>query len=165
MRVLVFSLVVLLITSCVSEKEEGPIISDATLYSLSQSVTSFSYYRDNHDTLNTAPQSPHFSFVRIRFNPKARSAMNDSISGLKESAFPDESMIVKEMYSSKGGPLQGYVVMYKMRNASNSSSGWVWNEMKADGTPLYSAALKGGQCTNCHSTGVNTDLVRTFSLH
>ena len=117
------------------------------------------------DTLDTDPASEHFNFIRVRFNPKARGAMNDSLNRLNEQSFPDESMIVKEIYIQKGGPLDHLVIMYKFHNAANNGSGWIWSEMKPDGNPIYSASLKGDRCIGCHSSDVNSDLVRTFALH
>ncbi len=92
-------------------------------------------------------------------------AMDDSVKSLEQATFPDESMIVKEVYDVKGGPLQRYEVMYKLRNAANSSNGWVWSELNADGSAAISAGLKGSQCVGCHSSGINSDDVRTFGLH
>src|SRR5205085_1318772 len=117
------------LSSCVSDKVEGPVVSDATLFGLAQSVTSFTYYKNSLDTLRTDPTAAHSNYVRIRFNPKAREAMNSNMSGLSGQAFPDESMIVKEVYAVKGGPLTEFAIMYKLHNASNSSSGWVWAEI------------------------------------
>ncbi|MEO8211399.1 MAG: cytochrome P460 family protein [bacterium] len=155
----------LICNSCVSEKEDGVIISDATLFEMAQNVSSFSYFENNSDTLNTDPSSPHFAFVRVRFNPRARSGMNDSLNLLTAATFPEESMIVKEVYGSKGGALTRYEIMYKLHGASNSASGWVWSELAADGTPIYTSINKGDQCISCHSLPVNSDFVRTFSLH
>ena len=155
----------IIFSSCVSDKKEGPVISDATLYGLTQSATSFSYYKNNLDTLDSDPASPHFPYVRIRFNSRAVSVMNGGLSGLTATSFPDESMIVKEVYDVKGGSLQTYAVMYKSKNAGNSGNGWVWNEMRADGSVIYSSARKGDQCVSCHQSGTAVDLVRTFGLH
>lgn len=91
--------------------------------------------------------------------------MNDSLSRLNQQIFPDESMIVKEIYNIKGGPLQSLAIMYKLRNASNNGSGWIWTEFNADGSVNYSSSEKGVQCIGCHSTEVNSDLVKTFGLH
>ena len=126
-------LVFFLITSCVSDKEEGPIVSDETLFNLAQNVSSFTYYKNNTDTLIADQSSPHRPFVRIRFNPKATAVMNNSIDNLSINSFPDESMIVKEVYSQKGGSLIRYAIMYKLRNAANSGSEWVWSEIKSNG--------------------------------
>ncbi len=157
--------VILIFTSCVSKKEEGPVVSDATLYQEAQNVSSFSYFENSPDTLATDPGSPHFAFVRIRFNPRARSAMNDSLNKLTATEFPDESMIVKEVYSFRGGPPDSYEIMYKIHGAANGNSGWVWSELASDGSAIYSAVNKGEQCAGCHSLQINSDLVRTFSLH
>ena len=160
-----FILLSVCLNSCVSDKAEGPVVSDATLFDLAQSVSSFSYFKNSLDSLRTDPAAAHSNYVRVRFNPKAREAMNSDLSGLQSPAFPDESMIVKEVYAVKGGPLIEYAIMYKLRNAANSGAGWVWAEIFPDGSPVYSASLKGGICTGCQSSGDNSDLVRTFALH
>lgn len=159
------SCLLLLIASCVSKKEEGVAISDATLFELAKSNTSFFYYKNSLDTMNAVSPSSHFPFIRVRFNPRARSSMTDSLDGLEEAIFADESMVVKEIYNVKGGPLERYAIMYKLRGASNSASGWVWSELNADGTALFSASLKGSTCVSCHATSLNRDLVKTFDLH
>lgn len=162
---LISLLIFAFISSCVSEKEEGAIVSDETLYSLAQNVSSFTYYKNRSDTLIADAESPHTPFVRIRFNPKASSAMNNSMDKLLTSSFPDESMIVKEVYDHKGGSLVDYAIMYKLKNAANNGSGWIWSEIKSNGNVGYSSSRKGDQCVNCHSSNVNSDLVRTFGLH
>ena len=159
------ALIFILLSSCVSDKQEGPFISDATLLSLAQNVSSFSYFKNKTDTLNADPESAHFDYVRVRFNPKASFAMNDSLNNLTAQSFPDESMIVKEIYNQKGGPLRNYAIMYKLRNAANNGSGWIWAEIKPDGEVIYSASKKGDQCVACHASGNAVDLVRTFGLH
>ena len=164
-RVLISLLFFACISSCVSDKEEGTIVSDETLLNLAQNISSFTYYKNNSDTLIADVESPHTPFIRIRFNPKASSAMNNSMDKLLASSFPDESMIVKEVYNRKGSSLVKYVIMYKLKNAANNGSGWVWSEISSNGNAEYSALRKGDQCVNCHSANVNSDLVRTFGLH
>ncbi len=164
--ILVFSFIIFsCISACVSDKEEGVFISDAVLNNQLQNITSFTYYKNNTDTLISDQSSPHFPYVRIRFNPKAMSAMNNSADKLLSQSFPDESMIVKEIYNQKGGSLLNYAVMYKLRNAVNNGSGWIWSEIEPDGNVIYSASRKGDQCVSCHASGTNSDLVRTFGLH
>jgi hypothetical protein len=157
--------ILIVFNSCVSDKEEGTVVSDATMYGLAKNPSSFSFYENNSDTLHADPSSPHVVYVRVRFNPRARSVMNDSLNKLEGTVFPDESMIVKEVYRSKGGPLVSYEIMYKVQGAANSGDGWIWSEQSADGNVIYSSAKKGDQCVQCHSQGVNSDLVRTFALH
>ena len=149
-------------TSCSSKKEEGVIVSDATLFDLSNTVSSFTYLKKNLDTLPVSGNSPHGGFVRVRFNQKAISAMNDSASRLSKTFFPDESMIVKEVYGSKGGALLQLAIMYKIPGAANSASGWVWAEYLPDGTSVYSSAKKGDECISCHAASGNYDLVQIF---
>ena len=165
-RILLSVLISFFITSCTNDKEEGVYISDATLFNLSKIFTSFTYYKNKKDTFLKADRfSPHKSFVRIRFNPKAVSAMDSAMDKLLSPVFPDESMIVKEVYDTIGGPLKGYAIMYKLHSASNNGSGWVWSELYPDGNVSRPAALKGDECIFYHSLGVNSDLVKTFGLH
>ena len=161
---IILTLLSISLYSCVSDKEEGVVISDATLYSLIKS-SSFSFYKNNADTLQADASSPHGSFIRVNFNPKAQSVMNDSVSSLTGSTFPDESLIVKEIYDVKGGPLQSYAVMYKLKGAANNGMGWIWSEIRPDGNVIYSTARQGDQCVSCHTEGANSNLVRTFALH
>ena len=165
MKHLLQLLFVVLIASCSSKKEEGVIISDATLFSLTQTVSSFTYLNKSLDTLGVSGNSPHGGHIRVRFNQKAISAMNDSATRLTKTFFPDESLIVKEIYGPSGGPLLEYSIMYKLPGAANSGSGWVWAEYHPDGTPEYSASEKGGECISCHSASGNNDLVQIFRFH
>jgi hypothetical protein len=157
--------IAVIFSSCVNEKEEGVVVSDATLFELALNTSSFNFFRNNADTLPADQQSVHFSFVRVRFNPKARTAMDDSLTSLSAQEFPDESMIVKEVYDVKGGPLKRLSIMYKLKNAANNGNGWIWSEIEADGNPVISSGLKGSSCIGCHSSGTQSDLVRTFALH
>lgn len=161
---LILVLVIGALSSCTSDKEEGLVISDAALYELVRSQT-FTYFKRSGDTLPADPASEHLSFIRVSFNPRAVSVLNDSASNTLTVPFPDESLIVKEIYNFPGGPLTGYAIMYKEDHAANSGSGWIWNEMNPDGSVTYSASRKGDQCIGCHSSGQQADLVRTFSLH
>ncbi len=160
-----FLLSIVFLTSCVNDKEEGPLVTDASLFELSQSVSSFSYYKNTLDTLPADPSSEHFNFVRVRFNPTAKQAMDDSTKALVAGSFPDGSMIVKEIYATSGGPLTQLAIMYKLKNAANNGSGWVWSTLQPDGASIYSSSEKGGLCVGCHSSGVHSDLVQTFALH
>jgi hypothetical protein len=151
--------------SCSTKKDEGVAVSDASLFNIAQTVSSFSYYKNRLDTLLSDPSSPHGGYMRVRFNQKAMSVMNDSASRIIAPTFPDGSMVVKEVYDFPGGPLLELAIMYKVDGASNSSGGWIWNEMLPDGTIEYSAANNGAQCIDCHRNSNNLDLIRTFYTH
>ena len=152
--------------SCTNKKADPPTISDATLYQKSLELNSFSYFKTSHDTLVTSPSSPHGFYMRVRFNPIARAAMNDSISRLSAASFPDESMIVKEVYDNPGGPLKAYAIMFKMKNNADNAGGWLWNETDPQGNVLYSVTKRGIECVSCHTTNaLNADLEMTQFFH
>jgi hypothetical protein len=165
MRRLSLLLAAIVIVSCSSDKEEGLVVSDLSVLEIAKTVSSFTYYRNSPDTMQSAVSvSPHFAFVRVRFNQVARSVMNDSMTAAL-SEFPDESMIVKEVYDNRGGPLISYSIMFKKRNAANSTAGWVWNETEANGNVIFSTALKGDRCVGCHGSGDNSDFLKTPFFH
>ena len=151
--------------ACSTKKDEGLIISDGTLFNIAVNNTSFTYYKNRTDTLLSDPSSPHGGYMRVRFNQKAMTVMNDSVSRLTSTSFPEGSMVVKEIYDHPGGPLLELDIIYKAADASNSSGGWVWNEMHPDGSIEYSASNKGNECTSCHHNSDNLDYVRVFFTH
>lgn len=153
--------------SCTSKKQEGVLVSDESIWSIARTVSSFSYLHNRTDTLvaDPATNGSHGNFVRIRFNQKAISAMNDSLSGLSKTFFPNGSLILKEIYDQSGGSLLEYAVMYKSPEAANSGSGWIWVEFNPNGIVEYSGIRKGDQCISCHARGNNADLVQTFLYH
>jgi hypothetical protein len=155
------------IMACTNKKQEGVLITDETLLNLSKTLSSFTYLRNSMDTLAADPATNgfHGNYIRVRFNQKAISAMNDSVSGLAKIFFPDESLIVKEVYDESGGALDEIAVMYKMAGAANSGSGWIWAEYLADGSVEYSAINQGDECISCHAGSGNDDLVQTFLYH
>jgi hypothetical protein len=165
MKYFLFIILILEFISCVSEKQEGLVVTDETVVSLAKNVSSFTYFKNSTDTLQTDPSSEHGLYMRVRMNSRALTAMNDSVSNAILDAFPDESMIVKEMYDARGGPLTGFVLIYKLHNGANQNHGWIWGEYTADGSTVYSVGKKGDRCLGCHMESTNVDLIRTFSLH
>lgn len=151
--------------ACSTKKDEGVVVSDATLFNIAQTVSSFSYYKNSTDTLLSDPTSPHGGYMRVRFNQKVMSVMNDSATRIISTTFPEGSMVVKEIYDTPGGPLLELAIMYKVAGASNGAGGWVWNEMLPDGSVEYSTANKGSECIDCHRGATNMDLVRVFYTH
>ena len=151
--------------SCTNDKAERVSLSDAALLELIQSNAGYQYYKNSTDTLVSDPSSPHGSFVRIRFNQTAASAMNSDLSNLGGSRFPDGSIVVKEIYATSGGDLKFYAAMFKTSMDENTGGDWIWGEYRDNGETFYSTSKKGTDCTACHGASGNTDLVRTFSLH
>src|SRR3954468_10246543 len=92
------AIVIIAFTNCSSDKKQGVFISDQTILNLI-SNSSFTYFKNNPDTLTKASLSPHGQFVRVKFNASATTVMDDSVKRLSAESFPDESLIVKEVYS------------------------------------------------------------------
>lgn len=53
MRIQILTTIVsyLILVSCVSKKEDGLYVSDATVYNLSQTTSSYEFYKNNEDRL------------------------------------------------------------------------------------------------------------------
>lgn len=156
---------IMLVNSCSDDDDENqlPSISDSELFAKANTTTGFKYYKNVPDTLPSNNDNAHNLFIRTRFNDIALTAMPADVSTLNGSAFPENSVVVKEVYNSKGGPLVLYAVMLKSSAYSNSASGWVWAELSPNGSAVYSASNKGAACISCHSQAGNKDLVRTFA--
>lgn len=152
-------------SACTSDKQEGVVISDQTLFELAINLSGYKFYKNNPDTLAVAGGSPHGSFIRVRFNDAALDAMDAGISTLPGGTFPDGAVVVKEISDSRGGPVNVLAIIYKSSAAANAGAGWLWNEVRPDGSVIFSVARKGDGCIGCHSASGNIDLVRTFSLH
>ncbi len=165
LNILLHCILFLTIISCTNDKGEELSINDATLFELSNSQSGFQYYKRTTDTLVSDGSSPHGSYVRIRFNETAAGAMNSDLSNLSADRYPHGSLIVKEVYDSPGGSLKAYASLFKSTIDVNTAGGWIWAEFGPDGEVLYSSIKKGGDCSPCHASAGNVDLIRTFSLH
>jgi len=151
-----FAIAAICFFACAKDKGDvSGLFSDKKLFELAQNSTGHTYYQ-NGAALPAAGNSPHGSF-RLRFNPKAFSAL-DSLGELPAgNVFPDSSLLVKEALS--GNNVNLYAVMYKKQGA------WLWAEYKPDGETVYSLFKDPSGCTSCHSQTPNRDFVRTFDLH
>ena len=161
MRKIIYSsftlLVVAGIFSCTSEVAfpEGQI-NDVTLYQKSIDTTGRVYYQ-NGTILAPAGGSPHGNF-KLRFNPKAASALDGTLELPTGQTFPDSSLLVKEALDANNN-LAVLAVMYKYKGS------WIWAEYGPTGNTLFSFTQNGSSCIPCHSGGANRDLVRTFDVH
>jgi hypothetical protein len=140
-------------------------LSDQEIYERANNKTGFVYYKNITDTLTAAAASPHKTFILVRFNDVALNVIGPDGKLQPGKSFPDESIIVNEIYQKKGGKPDRIAVMIKRPKDINSESGWLWTEFKTDGSAKVSAADKGSQCVSCHAGQGNKDLVLTFSLH
>jgi hypothetical protein len=161
-KTLTLLLIVAVAIQCKKDEEQEPVINaDSMFYNETQSNSGYTYFR-NGKILSAASPSPHGSF-KLRFNSVAQAALDSTGQLSKGSTFPENSIIVKEVYS--GGSLSLLVPMKKSPNDENAANGWVWAEYDTDGSTVYSISKKGADCTGCHSLDNHRDFVKTFDLH
>jgi len=148
----------LMVESCT--KNKGLANIDTALLNEAR-AQGFIYYQNEALLPGVAP-SPHGSF-KLRVNSVAASVL-DSLGELPVgTAFPEGSLIVKDIYEN--GKISLYSIMKKSASSSYSGNGWIWAEIKPDGKALVSAESRGKSCISCHSGTPNRDLVRTYDLH
>ncbi|QQR86602.1 MAG: cytochrome P460 family protein [Flavobacteriales bacterium] len=109
-----------------------------------------------------AGNSPHGTF-RVRFNAVAAAALDSTGKLPGGSSFPPNSVVVKDIYLN--GALDLFAVMKKAPGDQLAAGGWLWNEVRPDGSVVFSAGRKGDGCIGCHSNDPNRDLVRVFDLY
>jgi hypothetical protein len=116
----------------------------------------------NVDVLGSG-SSAHVPFVRVSMNATAFAALQNGRlpAGTQ---FPNGSVIFKEVLPSQSGSASVYAVMYKDRGNPLAGDGWLWSELRPDGSVVYAVTDRGRACTGCHSLeqGLQNDLVRTF---
>jgi hypothetical protein len=137
---------------------------DRALFDKSKTTTGFTYYKGDDTILPSSPQSAHNAFFRVRFNATAQAALTDNGKLPAGGAFPDGSLIVKELYDSQTGGLALLAIMEKATGNSSAGANWLWAEYKPDGKLGYSVSKKGSGCTGCHSTTGHRDYMRLFEL-
>ncbi|MES2558572.1 MAG: cytochrome P460 family protein [Bacteroidota bacterium] len=135
---------------------------DSLLYAKSKEP-GFGWYQQNDVIKRSSTASSHSKYFRVRFNSVALVALTDSGRLPKGGAFPQGSLVVKELFDSTTAPLKYLAMMYKDPNNSLAVNGWVWLELKGDGGNYISATEKGAQCFGCHSVN-SRDQVRVFDL-
>lgn len=159
------------LTACTGEGGSVPpgaggISSDGELFNHVARTDPFASYvlfpRVDSVTSGTLNGSTaHQPLVRVSMNATAFEALRgDTLpSG---SSFPKGSVIFKQIMN--GDTTLLYAVIYKDQANSFSESGWLWAELRPDGTSFYSIANRGQSCTGCHALerGLVNDHVRTF---
>ncbi|MBN4065886.1 cytochrome P460 family protein [Candidatus Amoebophilus asiaticus] len=163
--IVVCFLFVLLMNTCTKDKAEIKLkVTDEDLFALVTSA-GYTYYQNSSDTLPTAQESAHDNYIRVRFNTAAQADLDTDGQLPENRTFRDSSVIVKEVYGSKGGNLTLYAVMMKFPGAEDAGEDWLWAEYGKDGSTIISLTDKGKACISCHSSAGNRDLVRLFELH
>jgi hypothetical protein len=145
-----------LILSCAKDKTPEP--TDAQLVKLVFETASFRYYKDNDSLYAKTSGSGHnFPFLKTKYNTIAASQLDSEGNLLSNATFPEESFIVKELYSDST-TIDVYAVMYKNSgNANADANGWIWAYVNADKSIGFESSRKGVGCISCHSQTGNLD--------
>ncbi len=156
---LFLSLLIGLFMSCT--KDKGLDTKDKELYQLALQSDGYFWYKNSDSLLDKSSGSGHEGYLRTRFNSIASSRLDTSgkISG--SAAFPEGSVIIKELFTTKQfSSLRRYAILQKKSDDKLADkNGWVWGYVNPDGTVAHSANLKGEGCNSCHSQGGNVDYV------
>ncbi|HNQ11915.1 MAG TPA: cytochrome P460 family protein [Bacteroidia bacterium] len=158
---LLFVSIIFIATACKKDKQEITA-EDSTLFSNSTSGT-YTFYNNIDTIYDPAGGSPHGNF-KLKFNSVANAALDSTGKLPVGSSFPNNSVIVKDVYSSSGN-LNLVVVMQKASGNSNAGANWLWGEYKPNGEVVYSVREKGASCTGCHGVSGNRDYTLSFDLH
>lgn len=144
----------------------GTISTDQQLFALVTQEQPFGSYRlfPNADSVATGTlngSTAHRPMVRVSLNETAAGALRAG--HLPEgSSFPDGSVVFKEV-RQEGQPIL-FAIVYKDRSNPLSNEGWLWAELRTDGTAAFSMQNRGNGCVSCHAReqGPQHDYIRTF---
>lgn len=135
------------------------------LFTMTDPVSGYTLFpnADEFDTGRLNGSEAHRPVIRVRLNSVATAAL---VNGRlpTNSAFPDGSIVVKEIRPTATTPLTLYAVMVRDRGNALAGNGWLWAEYGPSGSVVYSVNSRGSACTSCHlrERGPQSDLVRTF---
>lgn len=144
----------LLISSCKYDNVEGRF--ETEIFNKAKSANGYVWFKYSNISLQKSSGSGHVQpLLKTRYNAVAAGQL-DSLGRIKIGAtFPEESMVVKELLDNSGN-IEVYAVLYKKSKHPNADSkGWVWGYYNKDGTVVISSALKGKDCSGCHSQSGN----------
>lgn len=153
---IILTLFTLLISSCNKEKSGKNI--DEELYEMAQETAGFTWYKKTDELLDKSAGSGHSQpFLRTRYNAVAASVLDDDGRVISGTTFPEDALIVKELYSD-ATTLDRYAMLYKKPDHRYADGkGWVWGYVEANGDIASPASKKGGSCIDCHSQSGNID--------
>ena len=144
------------IHSCKKENESPG--TDKELYEMAKATSGFTWFKNSSSLLNKSSGSGHpQAFLRTRYNSVAAAKLNSNGKIMTNAAFPEGSLIVKELYDNTT-TLGRYAILYKKSESADADAkGWVWGYINADGSVALTASKKGSSCINCHSQADNID--------
>ena len=133
---------------------------DKELLLLAKEPTGFNWYKDDPAYLSKSSGSGHnFGYLRTRFNAAA-STMLDSNGKVKAgSAFPEGSMIVKELSHDASSVGRFAILLKRTGHGAADERGWIWGYVNSDETVADAASNKGYGCVGCHKQEGNIDYI------
>lgn len=131
---------------------------DEKLYEMALETNGFVWFNHSSALLAKSGGSGHSEpYLRTRYNAIAATQLDSNGRILPQAVFPEESLIVKELYDD-ANTIGRYAILYKQSSNENADAqGWVWGYVDADGTVAESATKKGSSCSSCHSQSGNID--------
>ncbi len=138
-------------------------LSDAALFALASPTAGFTWFAGTTDTLGSTAGTGHVERrLRIRVNARAATQLDPQGYFRAGAAFPDSSLIVKELYDANGR-ITTLAVMYKRRGDRNAAANdWLWGYFDRSGNVKFALSTRGSVCTGCHASG--TDYTRANDL-
>ncbi len=144
------------INSC--KKEEEATGTEKELYDMAKTTSGFVWFKNSSSLLGKSSGSGHPQpFLRTRYNAIAASQLDSAGKILSGAAFPEGSLIVKELHDN-ATTLGRYAILYKKAGSSDADAkGWVWGYINSDGSVAEASSNKGSACISCHSQADNID--------
>jgi hypothetical protein len=156
MMVLILVCVSLASPACKKKRESKN--ADKELYNLARTCEGYTWYKNSRTMLNKSSGSGHPQpFLVTRYNAIAAGQLSADAKINAGAAFPEGSIIVKELYDGSA-KLKRYAVLYKKpEHQFADNNGWVWGYINADGSAAEPSANKGKACISCHTQSGNID--------
>ena len=150
-----------LFTSCSKDRTVSGF--DAELFAKAQKTDGFVYYNLSTEYLKSPKQAGHKSvYIRTKYNDVASTILDEKGLIISGAVFPDGSLIVNEMSSTKGTAEKFAIMLKDPKNEFADKNGWVWSYLNADKTIIEPASRKGVSCIECHSASGNNTLMSFY---
>lgn len=146
--------------SCTKDVGSLPVtvFDDAALYNLVKVDSGKTTWKNAaNDSLFTSGAEHGSKQYKLRMNAWAKAACTDAGKLPTGGVFPDSSLLVKQLYTTPGGAVEKYAVLYK------KSGAWLWAEYGVSGNVVKSFNSSSATCTGCHTS--NRDQTWTFDSH
>lgn len=146
------------LSACKKENTDTPTTTDEELYEMALETSGFTWYKNSPALLQSSNLSGHpEAELRTRYNDAAAQMLDGNKKVMENITFPENSLIVKELYSSST-EISTYAVLYKKPGHEDADAdGWVWGYLNSDGSVKSSSSNKGSGCRGCHSQNGSID--------